>query len=122
MIEFGGTVFYIDLEALDKALIPTTHYKQTDRAETTYIKTYYDEDGKVTSKEETVELSPRQKEIDGPKYEILRSMIDVLLDPMDEDDSDDISLGVERALSKKPLSYQLAFNTLYAYGILKEKE
>jgi hypothetical protein len=48
-------------------------------------------------------------------------MIDTLLDFID-DDEEDITLGSERALSKKPLSYQLAFNTLYNYGILKEKE
>jgi len=122
MIEFGGTIFYIDLNALDKALTPKTHYKLTDKVETTYVKTYYDEEGSVTGKEETVEFTTRPKEIDGPKYEIIRTMIDVLIDNIDDDDSEDMSLGVERVLSKKPLSFQLAFNTLYAYGILKEKE
>ena len=121
MIDFGGTIYYIDLDALDKALVPTG-YKPNKDVTSTYTKTYINEEGTITGKEENVETSPRQKEIDGPKYEVFKTMIDVLLDPMDEDDSDDMSLGAERALSKKPLSYQLAFNTLYFYGILKEKE
>ena len=120
MIEFGGVIYYIDVDALDKALIPKG-YKPTDKIETTYLKTYFDDEGKVTGKEETIESSTRGKEIDGPKYEVFRTMIEILLDFQDEDE-EDITLGAERALSKKPLSYQLAFNTLYNYGILKEKE
>jgi hypothetical protein len=46
-------------------------------------------------------------------------MVEILLDFEDESDA---SLGAERALEKTPLSYKLAFNTLYNYGILKEKE
>jgi hypothetical protein len=120
MIEFGGVFYYINVDALDKALEPKG-YKPTDKIETTYLKTYYNEEGQVISKEETIELTTRGKEIDGPKYEVFKLMIDTLLDFID-DDEEDITLGSERALSKKPLSYQLAFNTLYNYGILKEKE
>ena len=46
-------------------------------------------------------------------------MIETLID---YDDESDTSMGAERALDKTPLSYKLAFNTLYHYGILKEKE
>jgi hypothetical protein len=46
-------------------------------------------------------------------------MIEVLIDYDDEDS--DTTLGVERALDKTPLAYKIAFNTLYNYGILKEK-
>lgn len=120
MIEFGGVIYYFDMDALDKALVPKG-YKLTDTIKTTLTKTYFDNEGKETGKEESVELAPRAKEIDGPKYEIFRTMIEILLD-FQSDDEEDFSLGAERALSKKPLSYQLAFNTLYNYGILKEKE
>ena len=120
MIEFGGVIYYIDMDALDKALVPKG-YKPTDEIKNTYVKTYINEEGIITGKEETVESTIRGKEIDGPKYEIFRTMIELLLDFQDEDE-EDASLGAERALSKKPLSYQLAFNTLYNYGILKDKE
>jgi len=50
---------------------------------------------------------------------VIRTMIEVILDYEDESDA---SLGSERALEKTPLSYKLAFNTLYNYGIIKEKE
>ena len=64
----------------------------------------------------------RGKEIDGPKYEILRAMIQVMIDFELETEESDTSLGADRALDKKSLSYKIAFNTLYNYGILKEKE
>jgi len=61
----------------------------------------------------------RGKEIDAPKYDILKTMLEVLLDYEEDADTD---LGAERALSTTPLSHKLAFNTLYKYGILKETE
>jgi hypothetical protein len=45
----------------------------------------------------------------------------VVLD-YDGGEEDDALLGAERALNKTPLSYQIAFNTLLSYGVLKEKE
>ena len=45
-------------------------------------------------------------------------MLDVVLDFEDEIDA---TLGAERALESTPLSFKLAFNTLYNYGIIKEK-
>jgi hypothetical protein len=45
-------------------------------------------------------------------------LIDVIMDDMDDEPDD--SLGIERVLSKKPLSYRIAFNTLKQYNILTE--
>lgn len=45
-------------------------------------------------------------------------LIDVIMDDMDDEPDD--SLGTERILSKKPLSYRIAFNTLKHYNILTE--
>ena len=70
--------------------------------------------------EEVKVSSPRGKEIDAAKFEIIRTMLDVVLDY--GDDESDTSLGSERALEKTPLSFKLAFNTLINYGIIKEKE
>jgi hypothetical protein len=118
MIEFGGILYYIDLNAFDKAITPIG-YKPTDEIVTKDKRVYKNELGEITATEEYETSVLRGKEIDASKYDILRVMIDVLLDYEDESDS---SLGAERALSSTPLSYKLAFNTLYRYGIIKEKE
>jgi hypothetical protein len=38
------------------------------------------------------------------------------------EETDDTSLGAERALDKTSLSFKIAFNTLFTYGVLKEQE
>ena len=78
-----------------------------------------DGDGNILAIEEYETSAPRGKEIDTAKFEVIRTMLEIVLDYEDESDT---SLGAERALEKMPLSYKLAFNTLYNYGILKEKE
>jgi hypothetical protein len=118
MIEFGGTFYYIDLNALDKALAPIG-IKPNDVVKTNEKKIIKDGENNIISIEEYESSSLRGKEIDAAKFEVVRTMIEVILDYEDESDS---SLGAERALDKTPLSYKLAFNTLYNYGILKEKE
>jgi hypothetical protein len=118
MIDFGGTIYYIDINAFDKAITPSG-YKPNDKIITEETKTYYDENGEVSGKESYETSTTRGKEIDLSKFEILKTMIEVLIDYDDEDS--DTTLGVERALDKTPLAYKIAFNTLYNYGILKEK-
>jgi hypothetical protein len=118
MIEFGGTIYYIDLGALDKALAPAG-IKPNDIVKTNEKKIIKDGDGNITSIEEYESSALRGKEIDAAKFEVIRTMIEVILDYEDESDA---SLGSERALETTPLSYKLAFNTLYNYGIIKEKE
>jgi hypothetical protein len=118
MIEFGGTVYYIDLGVLDKILTPTG-VKPNDIIKTNEKKILKDGEGNITSIEEYEASSLRGKEIDAAKFEVIRTMIEVILAYEDESDA---SLGAERALEKTPLSYKLAFNTLYNYGIIKEKE
>lgn len=118
MIEFGGVMYYIDINALTKVITPVG-VKPTDKIVETNVKKIVDVSGQ-TNKIITSEYSvDRGREIDGPKYEIIRLMIETLID---YDEETDTSLGVDRALEKTPLSYKLAFNTLYENGILKEKE
>jgi len=118
MIDFGGIIYYIDLTAFDKAITPVG-VKPTDKIITTEFKTYRDSQGHVTSSEDYTTSILRGKEIDATKFEIIRTMIDVILDYNDESDT---SLGAERALEKTTLAYKIAFNTLFNYGILKEKD
>ena len=126
MIEFGGTIYYIDMNELEKN-ITMSGTKANDKVTLTVvdakgnrtIKTYLDADGKVLSTEKHETSSERGREIDATKYDLIRLMIEVLIDS--GDDIDD-SLGSDRALEATSLSYKLAFNTLYQYGILKEVE
>ena len=119
MIEFGGSIYYIDVEALEKTIKPKG-LKSTDKIIETETKTYYDANNVLVSSEITTVSRERGREIDGAKYEMVRLMIEILMDATE--DTDDDSLGAERALDKTSLGYKIAFNTLYNYGILKEKE
>lgn len=118
MIEFGGVVYYIDIDALTKVISPTG-VKPTDKITDTRIKVTKDANGKIIKTTTSEFSAERGKEIDGTKYDIIRLMIETLIDYSEEIDD---SLGSERALEKTPLAYKLAFNTLYENGILKEKE
>ena len=117
MIEFGGTIYYIDIDALDKAITPSG-VKTTDKIKEVQTTTTTDAVGNsIVEQIETTRL--RGKEIDGAKYDILRMMIEVLIDYQEEIDD---TLGSERAFEKTNVAYKIAFNTLFNYGILKEKE
>lgn len=118
MIEFGDSIYYIDLTVFDETVMvkkPTESFIQLDK------KYVLDEDGKIIQTEILESVRERPKEIEAVKYDIIREMLMVILD-YDGGESDDTALGAERALTKTPLSYQIAFNTLLNYGILKEKE
>jgi hypothetical protein len=119
MIEFGGTIYYIDISAFDKVITPVG-FKPTDTITSTETKITKDGSGDIITIEEFSTSSLRGKEIDAAKFEVIRTMLDVVLDY--GDDESDTSLGSERALEKTPLSFKIAFNTLINYGIIKEKE
>jgi hypothetical protein len=116
MIEFGGVEYYIDLDSFAET-IELKQLKETDVV--TEIKTTLDEKNKLIGTEKTEVTNERNREVDGTKYDLVRMMIEVLIDFNEEIDD---SLGAERALAKTPLSFRLAFNTLYNYGVLKEKQ
>lgn len=118
MLEFGGNYYYIDVAAFDKAVEPTGQ-KPTDKIITTSKTIYRNQLGEVTNSEEVEHIAIRGKELDPAKFDIIKTMIDIIIDYEDESDS---SLGVERALDSAPLSFKLAFNTLLMHGIIKEKE
>lgn len=117
MIEFGGIIYQLDLDAFSEA-IKIKGQKPNDEISEKSIKAYLDEKNKAVSTEVVETFRKRGIEIDSTKYEILRMLIDVIMDDMDDEPDD--SLGPERILSKKPLSYRIAFNTLKQYNILTE--
>jgi len=121
MIEFGGVHYYIDLEALDK--VTSVNNIDNGEAIVTEQKIIKDNNDKVIGFEEKKTFTLKVKEIEVVKYDIVRMMIEVLIDYNEQSgEALDDSLGIDRALQKTPLSYKVAFNTLYNCGVLKEKE
>jgi hypothetical protein len=118
MIEFGGVLYYIDLDAFENAISSQKASKE-DAVFSTEIITKTDGNGNIEYEKKVVTSGPNVKEVDITKFEIIRNLLDVILD---YDDESDTSLGADRALEKTSLSYKLAFNTLFEYGIIKEKE
>jgi hypothetical protein len=117
MIEFGGTIYYIDLEAMDKTVnkeLPSGDIKTKE------LKTYLDENGKIVSAEIYEHTTERTAEVSAAKYDFIRLLLEIVMD--DDPDETDATLGPDRILDKTPLSYRIAFNTLLKYGILKEEE
>ena len=117
MIEFGGIMYYIDIDALEKVISPAL---EPTKLVETHTKTYLDEKGKIVSVEVNETSTERVREVNAAKYDLIRTMIEVVLDSV-EDDIDD-TMGAERGLEKVSLSFKIAFNTLYEYEIIKEKE
>jgi hypothetical protein len=118
MIEFGGIFYYIDIDELEKIISPEL---EPTKLVQTNTKTYLDEKGKIHSVEINETSSERVREVNAAKYDLVRTMLEVILDVVDSDEIDD-TMGAERGLEKASFSFKLAFNTLFQYGILKEKE
>lgn len=118
MIEFGDKIYYIDMKALEKAIITKSTLKPGYETEVNTVTTKDDKDN-IISVITTENKREKGKEIDGTKYDILRLCLETIIDFNDDIDE---SMGAERGLSKTPFAYKLAFNTLIEEGILKEKE
>ena len=58
--------------------------------------------------------------MNGPKYDILRTAIEIIMNGTEVDTDD--TLGAERALSKQDFTFKISFNTLLNYGIIKRKD
>lgn len=119
MIEFGGKIYYIDFEAIDKLIAGDKSLKPQMMTDVEETLIYNDKDT-LTGKQVTKTKYHKSKEIDGSKYDILRAMLEVILKGEEEIGADD-ALGIDRLLAKATLSFKLAFNTLLKYGILKEE-
>jgi hypothetical protein len=117
MLEFGDSAYYIDLKALDKIITLTSG--KDDFSSECEEKQTTNENGKIITKEIYTKTSPKPKEVDAMKYDLLRTLIDYIID---FDELSDDTLGAERAFLQTPFSFKLAFNTLYNEGIIKEKK
>ncbi len=118
MIEFGGVVYYIDIDALQKVVTPKG-VKATDKVTTRDSKIVTNEEGKIVGTEVIESERERGVDIEVVKYDTIRLLLETVIDYNEEIDD---SMGAERALEKTDVAFKLAFNTLYNYGIIKEKE
>ena len=116
MIEFGDSVYYIDIKAFDKAITLTDGKDKTSIEKECKTTTTHDGNTTVENYERT---TPKNKEIDGAKYDLLKTFIEYIIDS--EEITDD-ALGAERAFQEASFGYKMVFNTLYKEGIIKEKE
>lgn len=116
MLDFGGTSFYIDLTSMEKLM--TNKVEKNEQKTSKQIKEVFGVNGELISTEIVTSTIDKEDEINITKLETINLMIDVLMANKEEMDT---SLGLERALSNADLSFQIAFNTLYNYKILREK-
>lgn len=119
MIEFGGLYYTIDINAFSKA-IKLGNLNPNDKISFKTIETKTNHEGEIISTKVTESVSERGLEIDSAKYELIKTMIDVVMDDVNVDADD--KLGVAMAFDKFSLSYKIAFNTLISYGILVQTE
>lgn len=115
MIDFGGVIYYIDIDAFDVVVA----IKNSEQIITKHERETFDKDEKLIEKRVFTTTNDREREVNTARYEILRTMLEVVIDTGEEFDD---SLGIDRALESASLGFKLAFNTLKQYGILKEKE
>ena len=117
MLEFADSIYYLDLKALDKAITLSDGSKNKPNVEKE-IKQTLNDNNEIIMTEIFEKTSSNSKEIDGAKYDMLKTFIEYLIDYRDESDD---TLGVDRALNDTPLGYKIVFNTLLHEGIIKEK-
>ncbi len=124
MIEFGDKYYFFDLKRLDEVVCINPKGKETGHNQETKEIINYDSEGKkLNSSVTTITTTTRGKEVDTIKYDMVRNFVDVVLDTMLQlEGEDDELLGANNALSKKPLAFKMAFNTLVKLQILKEEE
>lgn len=117
-LEFGGSVYFIDLNAFDKLLTIDGLLDPKNVVETETTINYNDKD-KVSEKTVTTRESEKNKEINIAAYETVRMLIEIVLTYSEGEEVDD-TLGAQRALQSSTLSFKIAFNTLLRYNIIRE--
>ena len=113
MIKVFGELYYIDFIAIDKFLILAKKTNKGPIVETEHVETFNKED-KLIGKTITTTSIERNQEINAVRYDILRGF---LADISDGDTEDDEAMG-NHNMKKMSVPFKLAFNTLYAHGII----
>lgn len=114
LVSFGGSIYYIDLDAMDRQIFSKPENKEVSNITETV---HFDpETNKPTSVIRTKSTGEREDDYNASRDSLLRTMIDIVL----EDEEMDDSLGSDRALDKASLPFKISFNTLMINEILKE--
>jgi len=123
MIDIGGTVYAINLEVFNSLLVKKD---ETNKVIETESKVTYNNElnglgVEITPIQTTVTTREyeRPKEINAPKYDVVRMCLEILFTYNEEVDD---TLGKDRALNGTSIPFKVAFNTLLKYGILTEIE
>jgi hypothetical protein len=107
--------YYIDIERFFE-LISLTDLKPPQEVTT---ETMPDETGEEELIQTTTKTLYPSVEINAPKYELLSSMIETVMNHAPDDE--DSALGFEHAKDNAGFAFNLSFNTLEYYEILKQK-
>lgn len=129
-LEFGGNAFYINLDAiLDSIRIdyveqpPIQELPPPEVVVKKSRKSKKEESiSNIESLNEQLEIIPEQNngiQVDISKWEILRLMIDAIMNT--NTDVDD-KLGMAGLNNNSSIPFKIAFNTLLKYNILQEEE
>lgn len=115
-LTFAGSTYALNLNAFDKLLTfePTPENNKITETETTQE---FDYEMNLINSTVVTRQYQRSKEIDMPKYDIVKTVLDIILHYGEETDE---SLGMQRALDSFPIGFKIAFNTLINYGVLIE--
>lgn len=127
-LEFGGNSFYINLDSILNAIKIENDYNIPYQSEEPITPPKKGK-GKVSTKkiEEVPESEPFQYldeqsggiQVDISKWEILRLMMEVVMNMNTEIDD---KLGMAGLNNDTPIPFKIAFNTLLKYNIIQEEE
>lgn len=115
LLKVGGQNYFIDFANIEKVLSSSDSGFKGGLITETDIVEGLDENDKSLYKTITKKEFYKSKEVDGFRYETIRTMIEILLTTEETED-------VRGNLDKLPISFKLAFNTLIEYGILNIAE
>lgn len=105
--------YYIDVDRLFDIIVEN-NLKPTKEVTTEIL---YDDEGNELKEEITKVFYPSM-EINAPKYELLTTMIEVVMNQAPEDT--DSTLGFDHAVEQGSVAFKMAYNTLLQYEILKQ--
>lgn len=115
MIDIFGEDYYINFETLDEFLISDSSFEAGEN-ESIEISEQFDAKGNLIGSSTSTMTSDKVKEINGVRYDIIRSFISDLTMEAENEDYD-YTLGSNN-LQKTSIRFKLAYNTLTKYGIL----
>jgi len=117
MISLGDKNYIIDLEKYTNIVSNGSDNDMATETETEKITTNDAGGQKSTSTSVMTREYEKTQVIDGPKYDVLRMCLEVLLTYNEEIDE---TLGFERALASTTIPFKIACSTLLGFGVLTE--